>query len=478
MILRLCFLLSFAAALLSAHVGVNEVYLESLAGPYPLHVVIRPPSVIPGVAEIEVRGLAKDIQSIRLTPMTLTGAGAKYPPTPESAIRSQQDPQYWTGSVWIMAPGSWQIRFLVQGARGEAALSVPVLAASNKVARMDPPMAWILILLIALLVAGAVGIAGAAVAEARLAPGETSISPRKLFLTRALSLALAAGVLWLGWQWWESESQAYAATLYKPLAMDVNQDGAKLSVKLRHTGWFQSKSLKNLLEEHGHRMHLFLIREASPGALYHLHPVSQSQAAFEFALPALTSGAYRVFADIVHANGFAETITSRTQLNSVFPQVSSIPPDDAGLDFAKLAPSGRDYPLTNGWKVRFLPTNELALGRPIKLHFLVLDGEGNVVKNLRPYLGMQGHLIIFRKDYSVFAHLHPAGTPSMSALEIASRSLGLAPPADETFHSPNTSTEGDLSFPFGFTNPGQYHAVLQFRDSKQIYSAVFDFYIQ
>lgn len=472
------FLLLCSAALVSAHVGVNEVYLESLAGPYPLHVVIRPPSVIPGVAEVEVRGLAKDIQSIRLTPMSLTGAGSKFPPTPEAAIQSKLDPQFWTGSVWIMAPGSWQIRFLVQGARGDAALSVPVLAASNKVARMDAPMAWILIVLIALLVVGAVGIAGAAVAEARLAPGETETSSRQLLLTRVLSLLLAAGVLWLGWQWWEGESQAYAATLYKPLAMDVTQDAAKLSVKLRHTGWFQSKSLENLLEEHGHRMHLFLIHDASPGALYHLHPIGQRQALFDFQLPAIPGGPYRVFADIVHANGFAETLLSRTQLQTVTASTIDPATDDAGLDFLNPGSPDRDYSLPNGWKVRFLSPKDLSTGKPIKLHFQILDGQGNTVKNLRPYLGMPGHLIVFQKDYSVFAHLHPAGTPSMSALEIASRGLNISVFGPDSSHAINTSTEGDLSFPFGFNKVGDYRAVLQFRDSKQIYSAVFDFYVR
>ncbi len=478
MILRLCFLLSFAAATLSAHVGVNEVYLEGLAGPYPLHVVIRPPAVIPGVAEVEVRGLAKDIQSIRLTPMTLTGAGAKYPPTPEAAIQSQHDPQYWTGSVWIMAPGSWQIRFLVQGARGDAALSVPVLAVSNKVARMDTAMAWTLIVLIALLVAGAVGIAGAAVVESRLAPGESTISPRKLHLTRALSLALAAGVLWLGWQWWESESQAYAATLYKPLAIDVSQDAAKLSVTLRHTGWFQSKSLDNLLEEHGHRMHLFLIREGSPGALYHLHPVSHRQASFNFHLPSLTGGTYRVFADIVHQNGFSETLLTQIQLQPVPTPVAISAPDDAGLEFPAQGSPVRDYSLPNGWKVSFLSVLDLSSGKPIKLHFLVRDGQGNTVKNLRPYLGMPGHLIVFSRDYSVFAHLHPSGTASMRAMEIGARSLNISMLGEDLPHTVNTSTEGDLSFPFGFNKPGDYRAVLQFRDSKQIYSAAFDFYVR
>ena len=37
-----------------AHVGSPDVYVESQAGPYKLFVVVRPPMVIPGVADVEV----------------------------------------------------------------------------------------------------------------------------------------------------------------------------------------------------------------------------------------------------------------------------------------------------------------------------------------------------------------------------------------------------------------------------------------
>jgi len=38
-----------------AHVGSPDIYAEGAAGPYRLLVTVRPPLVIPGVAEIEVR---------------------------------------------------------------------------------------------------------------------------------------------------------------------------------------------------------------------------------------------------------------------------------------------------------------------------------------------------------------------------------------------------------------------------------------
>jgi hypothetical protein len=42
----------------AAHVGSPDIYADGNAGPYRVFVTIRPPLVIPGVAEIEVRTVA------------------------------------------------------------------------------------------------------------------------------------------------------------------------------------------------------------------------------------------------------------------------------------------------------------------------------------------------------------------------------------------------------------------------------------
>ena len=46
---------SLLAAPLPAHVGSPDIFFEGSAGPYKLLVTIRPPQVIPGIAEIEIR---------------------------------------------------------------------------------------------------------------------------------------------------------------------------------------------------------------------------------------------------------------------------------------------------------------------------------------------------------------------------------------------------------------------------------------
>src|SRR5208283_5846279 len=96
--IRSIILLAAAAAGLSAHVGSPDIYLDGRAGPYKLFVAIRPPTAIPGIAEVEVRTDAKDISGIKAAPLPMTGPGAKFAPTADVLNRSPQDAQFYTGS--------------------------------------------------------------------------------------------------------------------------------------------------------------------------------------------------------------------------------------------------------------------------------------------------------------------------------------------------------------------------------------------
>ena len=46
---------------LCAHVGSPDTYFEGTAGPYPLRVVVRNPTVVPGLAQISVRLLGRQV---------------------------------------------------------------------------------------------------------------------------------------------------------------------------------------------------------------------------------------------------------------------------------------------------------------------------------------------------------------------------------------------------------------------------------
>ena len=150
-ITRSLFLL-LLASIAWAHVGSPDVYFEGSAGPYPLFITIRPPVVIPGVAQIEIRSSTAGVQKMLITPVPLAGEGSEHAPTPDVMVVSKQDPQFFTGSVWIMRTGSWQVRIEADGTRGTGELSVPVPAVASRTKGMDLTLGALLFALMLILI--------------------------------------------------------------------------------------------------------------------------------------------------------------------------------------------------------------------------------------------------------------------------------------------------------------------------------------
>jgi len=465
--LRKLIALALGCFSLCAHVGVNDVFFEGLAGVYPLYVTIRPPVVIPGVAEITIRSAAKDVKGIRIAPMTLTGAGSKYPPTPDLAVQSKEDPQTFTGGLWIMSAGAWQVKTMVEGARGTGEVSVPVRAASQQVSTMDPVTGGVLTVLMILLAAGVVGIAGAAAKEAQLPPG-TVPDHRKTkrgWLAMGTAAMLSLGVIWIGAEWWNAEAQDYSRSLYKPLTMQAKLNQDLLELQLSESGWYQVKTLDDFVADHGHLMHLYAIRESDLGIVYHLHPKFQKSGKFVLKLPEMAAGKYRLFADVVHKNGFPETLTSSMELREATKGPGESPDDAGGV-------------LKGEGLAVLEPMGELRAGKPTMIRFTVKDADGNPAANLKPYLGMAAHLAVVKRDFSVFSHLHPNGNISMAAFEMAQiNNLRLSNNVLVSSHA----SEGDgqrvpaeFGFPFGFPTSGEYLLILQFARPSGVETLSFD----
>lgn len=454
---------------LAAHVGVNDVFFEGLAGPYPLYVTIRPPLVIPGVAEISIRSAAKDVKGIRITPMALTGAGAKYPPTPDQAVQSKEDPQLFTGGLWIMRGGAWQVRAMVEGDRGAGVVSVPVPAMSQRVTTMDTVTGGVLAFLMVVLAAGVVGIAGAAMRESQLAPGVVPDVKRVRSgrVAMVAGLLFAGAVIWLGRGWWEDESRDYARSIYKPLGLKASLAGAKLTLEIESS---QRRELDDFVLDHGHLMHLYAVREPGLDAVYHLHPMRDGAGKFSLGLPAMPAGEYRLFADVVHKSGFPETLTAKL----------SLPADQAGP-----AASTDDAGALVGGAVEgvvFERPEKLVANQAVTLRFRVQDKDGNPAANLREYLGMAAHMAVVKKDFSVFSHIHPSGNVSMAAYEMAqSNLLPLNANVLVSSHAKeagSAAVPAEFSFPFGFPSPGEYRLILQFARPEKVETVSFDITVQ
>jgi hypothetical protein len=476
--------MSFALALPAyAHIGSKDVYEEVQAGPYKLFVTIRTPNVIPGVATIEVRSSGATVSSIRITPTPLTGEASKHPPTSDAMQRSAADPAFFTGSLWLMASGSWQVHFDIDGAAGKASTSVPVSAMPLSILPMQRSLGIALALSGILLVIGIAGIAAAAVGQSRLDPGSTPnpTARRRALVAGVSTLAVTLLLVYGGYKWWNLEAAAYAEDIYHPLSLRPTLLGNTLDLEIGRynadaTHTFKARSNDDLLPDHGHVMHLYAIRQPGMDAAFHLHPTVFSPGHLRMTLPSMPPGTYRLYADIVHANGFPETLTA----DLVVP--TDLPPAPLASEDASAAPPavsqgelGTAYKLPDGYTMVWDRPQDLSANTAYAFRFRLVDGAGQPAGDVRPYLGMAGHAAFVKTDGTVFAHTHPEGSAAMQAMMLANGSSGEMADtsamgmADSTEHIPPT-----VDFPYGFPSPGRYRIFIQMKHGDTVETGVFD----
>lgn len=324
----------------AAHVGSPDVFLESKAGPYKLFITVRVPQVIPGVAQIEIRSESNDLREIRIAPMQLTGPGSQYAPAPDAAQRSKTDPQFFTGSLWLMEFGSLQVRVDVDGARGSGHLAVPVPAVAQRTLPMQRPLGLLLFGLMLFLGFAMVSIASAAVREGDLPPGATASTAkvRRARVAMVIAALVVAGILFIGGQWWKADDSRFAQRIYSPPELN-----ASLSPE-GHLVLHQKPSrivagnprrpadtinFANLIPDHDHLMHFFMIRTPQMDSFWHLHPDPDSRGDFSLDLPTVPPGNYQLFADVVLTSGFPVTMVGQLDIPALTGK--ALTGDDSGI---------------------------------------------------------------------------------------------------------------------------------------------------
>jgi hypothetical protein len=227
-------------------------------------------------------------------------------------------------------------------------------------------------------------------------------------------MLLGAGVLglglWGGRTWWNSVDKDYRGNrLYRAenlqATLQTNDAQVILQLKRSVNRW----GGRTLVPEHGKLMHAFLVREPALDAFAHIHPTRIDDRKFETTLPPLPSGKYRLYADITHESGFTQTLVSDIELPE--------PPANGGLksdedDSWSISTKAQSpYVFGNGFAMQHVGTADS------RLQFSVKDAQGKPAV-LEPYMDMQGHAIVQRHDGSVFTHLHPFGTVSMTSQQL------------------------------------------------------------
>jgi hypothetical protein len=465
--------------------------LDGKAGPYQLFVTIRPPVVIPGVAELEIRSEAPGIRQIRAVPLPIGGAGAKFAPIADKLKVSPQDPQFFTGSLWMMTYGSWQVRITVDGPQGQGVLAVPVPSVALTTKKMQSGLAIVLSALGLFLAVGLVAMAGSGVREAKLAPGInfSAADARRGRIAIGVAIVAVLAVLWAGNAWWSSEAGSYGQRVYKPLEMSAAlKEGGVLTLKMIEPGWMQPtpgrlarilfvRRMDDLIPDHDHLMHLYVIRHPGLDVVYHLHPELVTSGLFRLVLPSMPAGTYELYADIVHANGFPETMVTSIQIPAI--EGRALAGDDASAvdtPWQNAARSSTAFILPDGYRMEWLHENAALCAKQATLfRFRLSAPDGSAPRDMALYMGMLGHAAFVKTDGTVFAHIHPSGSVSMAALMLTQQQTSKPTMAGMDMSGmDDKSLPNEVAFPYGFPSSGRYRIFVQMKHGPTIETGVFD----
>lgn len=383
-----------------AHVGSPQVTAAGRAGPYRLTVMVTPPARAPGVASVEVDAGDDAVRAVRLWASPL-GAPEPEPGAAVVARRSGAAGARFAAELWIASPASWRLVVAADGDGGAGQLSVLVPQPRRIGAALR-------VSLVALRILFALGLAALMGRTARGARGR-----RRTAATVLAAAAFVGVAVWLGGGVPPADCAARA--------LDASVAAGRLTIRLPQPALACGSDARRLVPDHGHPMHLFLVRLPGLDRLLHLHPTAVEgqfvEGRFVEDVPERSEGRYQIFADVVDATGAPSTALGEVTLPAA--PGAQLAGDDAageGLAIDEADSRRTAAPLPDGarlvWDKEEAP---LRSGHLAMLAFHVEDARGARVQDLQPYMGMLGHAIVLRHDRAVFAHVHPTGSVPMAA---------------------------------------------------------------
>ena len=483
--LSVVFALSVSAlsvASVSAHVGSPDTFFTGKAGPYEVRVSVRLPGVIPGRAQVAVRVPGATTSSgHRVTVQAAQwNVGLKGAPPPEPASPVPGDPTLFSSELWFMTAQPYELSVVVDGPSGSGSVKVPVMAIATAERAMTPWLGAILAALGLFLTVGMLTIIGAAMRESVLPPGTEPDRRRKRSgrIGMAVGAVIAFLALWGGNKWWGAEAAVYGRfILYRPFATTATVNGRTLTQTIKDERWtnaFPGSRYNALLPDHGKLMHMFLIGDGM-NVFAHVHPVARTPKALDFdvALPPLPAGRYRVYSDIVHESGYAQTLINTVEIRSGSEQsTQTADPDDSWFaGNAAAETSSPSFAFDDGTRLVWeRGESPLIAGVERELKLSLRDSNGAVLQ-VEPYMGMASHVAVTNRDASVFAHLHPSGSVSMAALQRMTTTAGA--------HEGHVMTiDSGVAIPYAFPKAGSYRMWVQVKRDSRVHTAAFDVNVQ
>ena len=110
---------------------------------------------------------------------------------------------------------------------------------------------------------------------------------------------------------------------------------------------------------------------------------------------------------------------------------------------------------------------------PYWFRFRIEDEPGHPAEDLELYMGMLGHAAFIKSDGSIFAHIHPSGSVSMASLSLTEPAA-----AAHHMHHQAAALPSEVSFPFGFPQPGEYRIFIQIKRRSAVATGIFDIHVE
>ncbi|MGQ0641423.1 MAG: hypothetical protein ACT4P6_11740 [Gemmatimonadaceae bacterium] len=470
----------------SAHIGSPDAWYDGPAGPYRVLVHVQAPHVVPGIAVVNVKVASEGVSRVTAFVNRFDATGSAPPPDVASPLRD--NPGWYRTQLWVMTAGSNGVTIGVHGPEGMGSVVVPLSATAGRRLEFNAGLATLLAAVGVFLALGLFTIVGAAVRESVLPPGVEPDASRVRRARHSIGRAAVVVLLVISAMaaWWRAADADFKRALFQPLAIATRIDRDTLDSRLTFTitdsawlrrgdvGWLRARGkaqLSDLVQDHGKLVHLFLVAADTPSAIAHLHPSTSDTVSFTTALPPLPAGNYRVFADIVHASGFSQTLTSTIALApDRSPSRNRAENHDDSWGVGLGDPHANSATLEDGSALTWLRgATPLVADTEAGLRFAFSTPSGDSAR-LEPYLGMVGHAVVARDDGDVFIHLHPMGTISLAAQTLLTQTK-----AEHRAHASSTSLSRSdtLYFPYAFPESGKYTIWVQVKRRGRVLTGAF-----
>src|SRR4051794_37175345 len=137
-----------------AHIGRPNVFFEGRSGSYQMHVAIRPPAVLPGSAQVDVRISGGHVTYVMLEARLFDAPMAGTLPVVHAA-RVMGETNFFNGEIWLLRPGAYGVNVVVDGAWGRGTVTVPLNSVTLQSTVMSSTWKGVLIGLGVFLIIGA-----------------------------------------------------------------------------------------------------------------------------------------------------------------------------------------------------------------------------------------------------------------------------------------------------------------------------------